>query len=75
MHIRKIYKPLSQDRLYELLYASVKSMLFALDPKDGSPASYKTIKRHVAVLCELIEEKANEKKKLNYCHKTILQVI
>jgi len=58
---RNIYRKLPLESLYELLYSSVRSLLNALDPKEGSPESYKGVKKQDDLIMEAIEEKLNEK--------------
>lgn len=55
------YRSLPLESLYELLCTSIRDMLAALDKKDELIA-YKTVRKQVELLLELIEEKTDEKR-------------
>ena len=56
------YRALPLDSLYELLTLSVRDMLDALDTKQDSMIAYKTLRKQVEVILELIDEKRKELK-------------
>jgi hypothetical protein len=59
----KTYRSLSIEGLYELLSSSVRDMLIALDTKQDNLIAYKSIKKQVELLLEVIDEKKNETNK------------
>lgn len=56
------YRSLTIEGLYELLSISVKDMLIALDTKQDNLIAYKSLRKQVELLLEVIDEKKNEKK-------------
>lgn len=56
------YRALSIDSLYELLTSSVRDMLDALDTKQDGMIAYKSLRKQVEVILELIDEKRKELK-------------
>lgn len=56
------YRALSLDSLYELLTSSVRDMLDALDTKQDGMIAYKSLRKQVEVILELIDEKRKELK-------------
>jgi hypothetical protein len=56
----KTYRSLSIEGLYELLTISVKDMLDALDTKQDNLSAYKSLRRQVELLLEVIDEKKHE---------------
>ena len=58
----KTYRSLSIEGLHELLAISVRDMLVALDTKQDNLLAYKSIRKQVELLLEVIEEKKNEGK-------------
>jgi hypothetical protein len=56
----KTYRSLSSEGLYELLASSVRDMLIALDTKEDNLIAYKSIRRQVELLLEVIDEKKIE---------------
>ena len=56
----KTYRSLSIEGLYELLLISVKDMLIALDSKEDNLLAYKSLRKQVELLLEVIDEKKNE---------------
>jgi hypothetical protein len=55
----KTYRSLSIEGLYTLLSSSVRDMLIALDTKQDNLIAYKSMKRQVELLLEVIDEKKN----------------
>jgi len=60
----KTYRSLSLEGLYELLSSSVKDMLTALDTKEDNLIAYKSMRKQVELLLEVIDEKKNETKQV-----------
>lgn len=58
----KTYRSLSMEGLYELLTSSIKDMLLALDTKEDNLLAYKSVRKQVELLLEVIDEKKNENK-------------
>jgi hypothetical protein len=56
------YRSLSIEGLYELLSISVRDMLTALDTKQDNLIAYKSLRKQVELLLEVIDEKKNENK-------------
>jgi len=53
----KTYQTLQLESLYELLTASVRDMLDALDSKQDNLIAYKALRKQVEVLLEVIDGK------------------
>jgi hypothetical protein len=53
----KTYRSLSIEGLYELLSSTVRDMLIALDTKQDNLIAYKSLRKQVELLLEVIEEK------------------
>ena len=60
----KTYRSLSVEGLYELLSSSVKDMLIALDTKEDNLLAYKSLRKQVELLLEVIDEKKHETKQV-----------
>lgn len=58
----KTYRSLSIEGLYELLSSSVRDMLTALDTKEDNLLAFKSMRRQVELLLEVIDEKKKETK-------------
>jgi len=58
----KTYRSLSIEGLYELLASSVKDMLVALDTKEDNMLAFRSMRKQVELLLEVIDEKKNENK-------------
>jgi len=56
----KTYRSLSLEGLHELLSISVRDMLIALDTKQDNLIAYKSLRKQVELLLEVIEEKKSE---------------
>jgi len=56
----KTYRSLSIEGLYELLSSSVKDMLIAMDTKEDNLMAYKSLRKQVELLLEVIDEKKNQ---------------
>ena len=56
----KTYRSLSIEGLYELLSISVRDMLIALDSKEDNLLAYKSLRKQVDLLLEVIDEKKKE---------------
>jgi len=56
----KTYRSLSIEGLYELLSISVRDMLTALDTKEDNLLAYKSLRKQVDLLLEVIDEKKKE---------------
>jgi hypothetical protein len=56
------YRSLSLDGLYQLLTISVRDMFVALDTQQDSMIAYKSLRKQVELLLEVIEEKKQEAK-------------
>jgi len=56
----KTYRSLTLEGLYELLSISIRDMLKALDAKEDNLIAYKSLRKQVELLLEVIEEKKNE---------------
>jgi len=55
------YRALPLEGLYDLLCASVKDMLSALESDDGNLIEFKVKKKQVEILVEVIEERKKKK--------------
>ena len=60
----KTYRSLSIEGLYELLASSVKDMLITLDTKQDNLIAYKSLRKQVELLLEVIDEKKRETKQV-----------
>jgi len=58
----RTYRSLTIEGLYELLSISVRDMLIALDTKQDNMIAYKSLRKQVELLLEVIDEKKNEAK-------------
>lgn len=56
----KTYRSLAKEGLYELLSSSLKDLLIALDTKEDNLIAYKSMRRQVELLLEVIDEKKME---------------
>jgi len=56
----KTYRSLSLEGLHELLSISVRDMLIALDTKQDNLLAYKSLRKQVELLLEVIDEKKNK---------------
>jgi hypothetical protein len=59
------YRALPLESLYELLTSSVRDMLAAYDSKQNNEIAFKTMKKQVEVIIELIAEKRGEGERKN----------
>ena len=60
----KTYRSLAIEGLYELLSSSVKDMLIVLDGKQDNQSLYKSLRKQIELLLEVIDEKKNETKEV-----------
>jgi len=56
----KTYRSLTIEGLYELLTSTVRDMLIALDTKQDNLIAYKSLRKQVELLLEVIDEKKKE---------------
>ena len=59
------YRVLPPESLYELLTSSVRDLLAAYDNRQDSMIVFNTMKKHVEVIIELIQEKRIEGERKN----------
>lgn len=59
------YRALPLESLYELLTSSVRDMLAAYETRQDNMIAFKTMKKQVEVIIQLIEEKRREGERKN----------
>ena len=65
----KTYRSLSIEGLHELLSSSVRDMLTALDTKEDNLLAYKSLRKQVELLLEVIDEKRKTTPPVDTHHK------